>query len=144
MSYQDCNYDGGDCCYCTCVDVPPSTCGSPVAFNCEDPSVSESCSQITSPTSRTSDDSSSSKGLFVGAIAGAALISVIILGVTVCCYKRARRKRLNIAAGDASSAPVAAPTIDSPKRVPTISNPREVERMSGISPTDNERHAVLV
>ena len=36
LNNQDCEYDGGDCCECTCVDGPIYTCGSN-GLRCEDP-----------------------------------------------------------------------------------------------------------
>ena len=33
----DCEYDGGDCCSCTCVDAPDFTCGDGRGFQCIDP-----------------------------------------------------------------------------------------------------------
>ena len=37
QNVPECNYDGGDCCSCTCVDTPSYTCGI-AGFSCVDPS----------------------------------------------------------------------------------------------------------
>lgn len=36
---QECNYDGGDCCSCTCVDTTYNTCGSQYDYDCRDPNI---------------------------------------------------------------------------------------------------------
>lgn len=143
LSRQECGYDGGDCCSCTCIDVPPATCGSPVPFDCHDPEVSASCAKITSQTSGTADDRSSTD-LLVGAVAGAAVVVCLILGATGYCCKRARQKRRNVAAGEAASAPGPAPTNASPDGVPAISIPAEAEGLFGTSSSINSREATLV
>ena len=38
QNIPECNYDGGDCCSCTCEDTPNQTCGSWSFFSCLDPS----------------------------------------------------------------------------------------------------------
>ncbi|CAN0319675.1 unnamed protein product [Ectocarpus sp. 8 AP-2014] len=34
---EECGYDGGDCCACTCEDIPTYPCGSFSRFSCVDP-----------------------------------------------------------------------------------------------------------
>ncbi|CAM9842057.1 unnamed protein product [Ectocarpus fasciculatus] len=34
---EECGYDGGDCCSCTCEDIPTYPCGSFFGFSCVDP-----------------------------------------------------------------------------------------------------------
>ena len=38
QNIPECNYDGGDCCSCTCEDTPSRTCGQYGGFACIDPS----------------------------------------------------------------------------------------------------------
>lgn len=42
LNNEECGYDGGDCCACTCVDGLEVACGS-IAYECIDPSVSSDC-----------------------------------------------------------------------------------------------------
>lgn len=39
---EECDYDGGDCCPCTCVDAEFVTCGED-GYDCQDPSVPADC-----------------------------------------------------------------------------------------------------
>lgn len=41
-SNEECMYDGGDCCWCTCSDSVEYTCGDSEYF-CRDPEVSDAC-----------------------------------------------------------------------------------------------------
>lgn len=36
-----CNYDGGDCCACTCVDGPEHSCGPLFFYDCQDPDAAD-------------------------------------------------------------------------------------------------------
>ena len=38
QNVPECNYDGGDCCSCTCEDTPNQRCGEYGGFACVDPS----------------------------------------------------------------------------------------------------------
>ena len=37
QNIPECDYDGGDCCECTCEDTPNQVCGLYVGFACIDP-----------------------------------------------------------------------------------------------------------
>ncbi len=37
QNIPECNYDGGDCCSCTCEDTPNQECGQSGGFACIDP-----------------------------------------------------------------------------------------------------------
>lgn len=39
---EDCGYDGGDCCQCTCVDGPVFACSGDNSFDCVDPNANSS------------------------------------------------------------------------------------------------------
>lgn len=46
----DCEFDGGDCCACTCSDGPSHTCGQAGdGYDCKDPDVPSDCSTTPSP-----------------------------------------------------------------------------------------------
>lgn len=50
LNNEDCGYDGGDCCECTCIDTVENSCGSGTGFFCTDPNVPSNCSTTTNPT----------------------------------------------------------------------------------------------
>lgn len=89
-----CQYDGGDCCYCTCVDGPTYSCRVHSAFDCQDPNGTESC------TDSSVASSSAGPGIFVGVLAGAFLVSCGLLACGGLCYKCAYAEHGDPVVGD--------------------------------------------
>lgn len=89
-----CQYDGGDCCSCTCVDGPTYTCRVHSAFDCHDPNGHKSC------TNSSLASSSAGPGIFAGVLAGAFLLSCGLLACAGLCYKCAYAEHGDPVAGD--------------------------------------------
>lgn len=122
---QECDWDGGDCCDCTCTPTGTSTCGV-FSYDCQDPdancdladSSSQTDNDVTTPTS-TSD------GLSAAVIGGicAACFVVLLAACAGVCYVQARKRR-DQASDNASS-------VQYPVRDPSGGDGRAVDRETG-------------
>lgn len=83
-----CEYDGGDCCSCTCVDSNHYTCGVR-GYDCQDPTVSDECVEESSSYTAPSDEEDISFGIImtIGVLGIANVICTASLCVFVICRR---------------------------------------------------------